>query len=66
MSVVIWDENDPYSYAEVRGEVVETIAGSTARQHIDDLSQKYTGGPYKTPIGTERVILKIAPMRQRV
>ena len=27
VSVVIWDEANPYSYAEVRGEVVETIAG---------------------------------------
>jgi PPOX class probable F420-dependent enzyme len=65
VSVVIWDEGDPYSYAEIRGEVVETIAGSVARDHIDELSQKYTGGPYKNPIGSERVILKIAPTRQR-
>ena len=60
-----WDEANPYSYVEVRGEVVETVAGSTARDHIDELSQKYTGGPYKNPIGSERVILRIAPTRQR-
>ena len=65
VSVVIWDEADPNSYAEVRGEVVETIAGSVARKHIDELSQKYTGEPYQNPIVSERVILRIAPTRQR-
>lgn len=64
VSVVIWDVNDPYNYVEVRGRVVGTITGPEARAHIDELSQKYTGGPYKNPIFSERVILKIEPDRQ--
>ncbi len=66
VSVTIWDKDDPYSYVEVRGNVVETVAGEAARRHIDDLSVKYTGHPYDPDaIQTERVILKIKPQRQR-
>lgn len=65
VSVVIWDNDDPYSYAEVRGRVTETVTGVEARQHIDELSYKYHGHEYTSEIKTERVILKIAPDRQR-
>lgn len=65
-SVVVWDAENPYSYGEVRGSVVEVITGPEARQHIDDLSIKYMGKPYDpNAITSERVILKIAPDRQR-
>ena len=60
VTVVVWGDN-PYSYAEVRGRVVETVRGAEARDHIDALSRKYTGGDYANPITSERVILKIAP-----
>lgn len=51
----------PWEWAEVRGRVVETVGEPQAREHIDELSQRYTGGPYANPIGDEgRVILKIA------
>jgi PPOX class probable F420-dependent enzyme len=60
VTVVVWGDN-PYSYAEVRGRVVETVRGTEARDHIDALSRKYTGGDYANPITSERVILKIAP-----
>ena len=66
VSVVIWDRDDAYRYVEVRGRVVATVAGSEARRHIDELSEKYDGMPYSNPIETERVILKVAPDRQRV
>ena len=65
VSVVIWDRDDAYSYIEVRGRVVETVAGPEARRHIDELSEKYYGKPYANKIETERVILKVAPDRQR-
>jgi PPOX class probable F420-dependent enzyme len=65
VSVAIWDDDDPYSYVEVRGRVVQTVVGPAARRHIDELSQKYHGTPYANPIATERVILKVAPSRQR-
>jgi PPOX class probable F420-dependent enzyme len=65
VAIVIWQSENPYQYAEVRGEVVEMITGPEAREHIDKLSQKMVGKPYGFPIQTERVILKIKPMRQQ-
>ena len=41
------------------------VRGPEARAHIDALSQKYIGQDYGNEIATERVILKIAPVRQR-
>ena len=66
VAVVVFNKDNPYEYAEVRGRVVETVGGDVARKHIDALSEKYTGKPYDpAAIQTERVILKIAPERQR-
>jgi hypothetical protein len=45
--------------------VVDIVRGPQARAHVDDLSRKYTGAPYANEIESERVILKIAPDRQR-
>lgn len=65
VTLTIRDEQDPYRYAEVRGEVVETVRGQEARNHIDELSQKYNGEPYSPDnIKTERVTLWIVPSRQ--
>jgi PPOX class probable F420-dependent enzyme len=66
VTVTIWDQDDPYRYAEVRGEVVETVAGPEARAHIDHLSLKYYGHEYRNRIRSERLILRIKPLRQRV
>jgi PPOX class probable F420-dependent enzyme len=66
VAVAIVDGDNPYHYAEVRGQVVGEVTGPAARAHIDQLSEKYTGGPYTNPITSERVILQIAPDRQRV
>lgn len=67
ITVMIWDHENPYHYAEVRGRVVETIRGEQARRMIDELSMKYTGHPYAPGnIQSERVILVIAPEEQRV
>ena len=64
VTVMIWDKEDPYRFVEVRGEVVEKAKGPEAREHIDELSYKYRGRPYQTPIRSERVMLRIAPIRQ--
>lgn len=65
VTLTIRDEQDPYHYAEVRGEVVETVRGQEARDHIDELSQKYNKEPYPPDqIKTERVTLWIVPSRQ--
>ena len=64
VTLTIWDQKDPYRFVEVRGKVVEKMGGLEARKHIDELSHKYRGGPYQTPIRSERVVLRIAPLRQ--
>ena len=64
VTITIWDKDDPYSFVEVRGEVVGKTRGPEAREHIDHLSRKYRGRPYGTTIRSERVVLRIAPLRQ--
>ena len=67
VTVMVWVRDDPYSYAEVRGRVVETVRGPAARAHIDALSQKYRGRDYDpSMITSERVILRIEPDVQHV
>lgn len=66
ITVVIFDGDSWWGYVEVRGRVVDVIDGPEAREHIDTVARKYTGEPYANPIGSPRVILKIAPDRQRV
>lgn len=66
VTVVIVQEGDPYHWAEVRGRVTAVIGGQQARDHIDDLSMKYFGRHYTSPIRSERAILKIAPDRESV
>ena len=65
ITVLIRDEDDPYRYAEVRGEVTETITGPEARAHADKLARKYTGQDYPDDaVKSERVILVVTPQRQ--
>ncbi len=64
VTVAIWDADNPYRFAEVRGRVVETITGPAALDSINAMSQKYRGEDYQPQIESERVILKIAPDRQ--
>ncbi len=63
--VTVFDATNPYRYVEIRGRVVGTVTGTEAREHIDRLSEKYTGGPYSNPIQSERVLLQIEPERVR-
>ena len=65
VTLMIRDEENPYRYAEVRGRVVDTETGQRARDHIDELSNKYHGQPYNPDdIKSERVMLWIVPERQ--
>ena len=67
VTVTIWKRDDPYTYAEVRGRVVETVRGPEARDHIDFLSRKYRGRNYDPALITsERVVLRVAPDVQHV
>jgi PPOX class probable F420-dependent enzyme len=66
VTVTIWQRDDPYTYVEVRGQVMETVRGPEARAHIDRLSRKYRGKDYdESAITSERVILRIAPQTVR-
>ena len=67
VTVMVWVLDDPYTYAEVRGRVVETVLGPVARAHIDELSQKYRSRDFDPGnITSERVIFRIAPDVQHV
>jgi PPOX class probable F420-dependent enzyme len=62
ITVLIHSAENPYDWSEVRGRVTESVGGDQARQHIDELSRKYTGADYRNAIGPRgRVILKITP-----
>ena len=63
VTVCIWEQENPYRYVEVRGQVVEIIRGQRARDHIDECAQLYFGRPYDpTIIKSERVLLRIKPL----
>ena len=62
VAVSIFDHQSPYSYATIRGRVVE-ITNEGAEQHIDRMAKKYLGRdtyPFRAP-GERRVIFKIEP-----
>ena len=64
-TIAVWDSANPYRYAEVRGSLAGEVRGAPARTHIDACSQRYLGVDYQGEIQSERVILQIAPLRQR-
>jgi len=47
ISLVIFHPEAMYSSWEVRGEVVEIIEDISANDHIDEVSKRYTGKPYR-------------------
>ena len=59
VTVTVFNSGNLYQSVEARGRVVSTTAGDEGRANIEELSEKYTGGPYANPIQTERVILRI-------
>lgn len=57
------DKENPYSWTEIRGTVVEFVEGEAAEDSIDRLAKKYIGEdvyPWRRP-GERRVILRIEP-----
>ena len=66
VTVAIWDAENPYRYAEVRGRVVSSVAGQEAADHINKLAGKYVGGPYTFGPTDSRVLYRIEPIRQRM
>jgi len=58
VGVSLTDPDDPYRHISVKGSV-ENIHTDGATEHIDELSQRYTGEDYQEPIESERVLLEI-------
>jgi PPOX class probable F420-dependent enzyme len=59
LSISVWDNDDPYSYFEVQGPAELTEEG--AGKHINDLSLRYEGKNFHTPV--DRVIVRVRPQR---
>jgi len=62
VAISVTREGSPYTYAQVRGRVVE-VTREGAEEHIDRLAKKYLGRdkyPWRQP-GERRIILKIEP-----
>jgi PPOX class probable F420-dependent enzyme len=59
LSISVWDSDDPYKYFEVEGTAELDEKG--AAEHIDELSHRYEGRPFRTP--TDRVIVRVKPSR---
>jgi PPOX class probable F420-dependent enzyme len=61
VAVSMTDPDNPYRMLSVTG-TVEEITTDGARDHIDELAERYMGeDEYPNPIQTERVILSIEP-----
>jgi PPOX class probable F420-dependent enzyme len=60
VAFAIVDPKDPYRYLQIRGKIVE-ITENGANEHINFLSQKYTGHPFNITPDMVRVIYKIEP-----
>ncbi len=61
VSVALVDPQDQFRHLQIRGEVVDSTEEG-AHEHIERLSQKYTGGPFRAlSPGEVRVIFKIRP-----
>lgn len=61
VTVLVYDEADPYDYVEVRGSARGTTEGADA--HIDRLAKKYLGAdryPFHQP-GEQRITYVVEP-----
>ena len=60
VALAVSSPDDPTQYLQVRGSVI-TMTTDGGAEHIEKLSQKYTGGPYRWYGGRDqvRVILTI-------
>ena len=65
VAVNVADPDDPSRYFEVRGRVVE-VTEDGAREHIDELSQRYIGRPYPWFGGRDQVRLLVRIVPEKV
>ena len=59
VSVLVWDEDDPYRYVEVEGEA--ELEDDVGGEHMHAMSRKYTGKDFHTPV--DRLIVRVTPRR---
>ena len=59
VSISVWDNDNPYAYFEVEG--TATLYETGAAEHINDLSLRYTGEDFASPV--DRVIVRVRPER---
>jgi PPOX class probable F420-dependent enzyme len=64
VTIEVYSQDDPYQYVTVTG-TVELEEGEAANDHIDKLSEKYTGNPrfQSHRPGERRVIVRVTPER---
>ena len=65
VAVNVADPDDPSRYFEVRGRVVE-VTEDGAREHIDELAQRYIGRPYPWFGGRDQVRLLVRIVPEKV
>lgn len=62
VAVTVVDSQNPFRSVVVRGTVVERRSHNDgAREHINELAEKYTGREYSLRDGEQRVLLRIKP-----
>jgi PPOX class probable F420-dependent enzyme len=61
VTLLVLDPKNMFRWAQIQGRLAETSAEG-ADEHIERLSQRYTGGPYRNP-KVDRLIVRIDPER---
>jgi hypothetical protein len=54
----VFDHENPYRNVSIVGHVVEVDDGERAKQHIEELSQRYRGHEYRGDM--DRVLFRVA------
>jgi PPOX class probable F420-dependent enzyme len=64
VTLLVYEANNPYRFVEIRGTAQATTDG--ADEHIDLLSQKYTGQEMNRRPGERRIKFVVSPERVRL
>jgi len=63
VALCVIDHSTAGRYVQIRGRVVDTIAGAEGLAHIEKLSQKYSGRAYQGREGEARLKVLIEPQQ---
>ena len=61
VTLFVLDPRSMFRWAQIQGRLIDTTTDN-ADDHIEHLSQRYLGGPYRNP-KVDRLIVRIAPER---